>query len=123
MPKKSQKTKEKPLFTRNETIGLAKRFVKEDKYNPANDLMVLYRLFKKFPNRQFWLNYDLGFQLNSTFWFLSKEGNEKLKTDYSIFTLHIDSRKPVEISDSKFGEDYKIKPKPKSIMDLLKNNP
>lgn len=112
--------KPKPLFTRNEVVGLCKRFLKENAYDPARDPMVLYRLLKQFPDRNFWLNYTMIFQLNALFWFLGKDGQEKLKQDYSIFCLNLAPVIEEKIEDEKVGEDVIIEKKPKTMAQLLR---
>lgn len=111
--------KPKALLNRNETIGLAKRFVKLDKYDGLRDMMVLYRLYKQFPNRDFWLNYELGFQLNAMFWFLGKDGQDRLKRDWSVFHLDLKPQEEYKLEDTKVGEDLKIESKPKTMAEFL----
>lgn len=112
--------KEKPLFDRAETSGLAKRFVKSEQYDAKRDLMVMYRLFKQFPNRDFWQNYNLGFQLNAAVWFIGKDGQAKLKQDWNVFHLDLSKQEQHNLQTEKQGEDFVLSKKPKTIADLLK---
>lgn len=124
--KASKSCKPRPLFSRAETIGLAKRFVKPEQYDGARDLMVMYQLFKNYPSRDFWQNYFLTndngetFLLNAAVWFLGKDGREKLARDWSIFNLHLEAPKEYKLEDEKQGEDFKVEKKIKTVADLLK---
>lgn len=120
MPRKSTKPpKPKALFSRSETIGLCKRFVKPEQYDGARDLMVMYKLFKQFPNREFWLNYTLDFQLNATLWFLGEDGQTQLNRDWSIFHLDLSKQTEYKLEDKKVGEDIPLPPKPKTLAEFL----
>jgi len=118
-PKVPKTPKPKALLNRAETIGLAKRFVKIDQYDGARDMMVLYRLYKQFPNRDFWLNYTLGFQLNSLLWFLGKDGQERLNKDWSIFHLDLKPQEEYKLEDTKVGEDLTLERKPRTMAEFL----
>ena len=111
--------KPKALLSRAEVIGLCKRFAKEGCYKPLESPMVIYKLLKMFPNREFWFHYELGFQLNSLFWFLGKEGQDRLKRDWSIFHLDLLPQKEYKLEDAKVGEDVKIESKPKTMAEFL----
>lgn len=120
MPRKKTKPeKPKPLFSRSEAIGLCKRFVKLEQYEAARDLMVMYKLFKQFPDRNFWLNYNLDFQLNAAFWFLGEEGQHKLNEDWSLFHLDLKKQSEYKLEDKKVGEDIALPPKPKTLAEFL----
>lgn len=120
MARKPKIPKPTALFNRNETIGLCKRFVKIEQYDGRRDLMVLYKLFKQFPSRPFWMNYDLGFQLNAAFWFLGAAGQERLKRDWSIYELDLGSQVEHNVGDTKIGEDVVIDKPNTSVADLLR---
>lgn len=110
----------KPLFNRKEATGLAKRFVKPEQYDPKRDVMVMYMLFKKFPSRDFWFHLDLGFQLNSAFWFTGADGQKKLQTLWELFHLDMKPQTEYKLEDQKQGQDFEVTQKPKTIADLLK---
>lgn len=117
--------KVKPVLTRNEVIGLCKRFLKPDAgrevyYNPAESPMTMYRLVKQYPDRAFWLAYQLGFELRSLFWLLGKDGQAKLKQDYEVFHLKMAPIEKPMMEETKQGEDVVIVNKPKTVADLLR---
>ena len=125
MPRKPAQPKVKPLFSRNEVIGLCKRFLKEDEfatkyYDPRVSPMTMYALLKAYPSRQFWLNYELGFQLRSLFWLQGKDGQDRLKRDWEIFNLHIEAPAIQEIGDTKVGEDVVVQRPKTSVADFLR---
>lgn len=120
MPRKPAIPKPKPLLSRNEVIGLCKRFLKEGAYDPRRDPMVLYQLLKQYPNRDFWLNYTLGFSLNALFWFKGADGQAQLARDWATFSLDMPAQPEYKLEDAKVGEDVVIDKKPKTVAELLK---
>ena len=120
MPRKPSAPKPKPLLTRPEVIGLSKRFLKDGAYDGARDLMVMYRLLKAYPNRDFWLNRELPFKLNALFWFLGKDGKDWLQSEWDLFNLNLAPPLIPTLESTKVGEDVKIDTKPRTIAELLK---
>ncbi len=114
------KSKTKHPFGKRQVIGLVKRFVKEDAYEPIRDTVAFYKIYAEFPDEAFWRAYDLGFQLNSMFWFLSDEGRAKLKTDIALFHLDLSPAAPYQMEDAKVGEDVQIVKKKTTMADLLR---
>ncbi len=118
-------SKPKPLFSRNEVIGLCKRFLKEKEglvefYHPIQSPMAMYSLLKKYPNRDFWLALDLGFQLRSLFWFNSERGREELDRRWSVFNLDLGPQVDHTIGTEKIGEDVIVEKPKTSIADFLR---
>lgn len=125
MPRKPAKPKVKPLFTRSEVIGLCKRFLKPDEYankyyDSIKSPMTIYTLIKQYPDRAFWLAYQLGFELRSLYWFLGKDGQVKLKQDYEVFCLKLTPLEKPVMEETKVGEDVVIEKKPRTMADLLR---
>lgn len=120
MAKPCKPKKPAPLLSRPEAIGLCKRFVKPESYQGARDLMALYKLLKQFPNRDFWLGHELGFQLNAMFWFLGQEGQAHLQSAWNIFHLDTSIQVDQNLSATKQGEDVVIDRRPRTVADLLK---
>ena len=112
--------KPKPLFARNEVVGLAKRYLKPGQYNPVLDTMVMYQLVKQFPSKAFWLNYFLDFQLNSLFWFKGEDGQKALKTRWELFNFHPEQPEEVKLEAEKVGEDIVVEKKKVTVADLLR---
>lgn len=112
--------KRKPLLTRPETIGLCKRFLKDDKYEGAQALMAMYKLIKQYPSREFWLAYQLGFQLNSLFWFLGKDGQERLARDWSLYQLKLKQVEQPKLEENKVGDDVVVERPKTSVADFLR---
>jgi len=107
---------------KRESVKIIKSFLKEDTdYNAKIEAITFYQLFKQFPDSDFWRKYSLGFKLNSLLWFKSKEGQEKLTSDYAIFYLDLKEQfKDYKMESSKVGEDVEIIKKNKSLSDFLK---
>lgn len=127
MPRKAspKPPKPKPLFSRNEVIGLCKRFLKPDEgltkyYDPVKSPITMYQLLKMFPHREFWLHYELGFTLRSLYWFLGADGQEKLKRDWSVFNLDLGTQPEYKLEMAKVGEDVQIERPKTSVADLLR---
>ncbi len=114
------KSKKKHAFGKRQVIGLVKRFVKEEAYEPVRDTVAFYKIYAEFPDEAFWRAYDLGFTLNSMFWFLSDEGRQKLKTDIALFHLDLSPAAQYQMEDAKVGEDAPIVRKKTTMADLLR---
>ncbi len=114
------KSKSKHPFGKRAAIGLVKRFVKEDSYEPIRDIVAFYKIYAEFPDEAFWRVYDLGFQLRSMFWFLSDEGRQKLKTDIALFHLDMTPATEYHMEDAKVGADVPILKKKSTMADLLR---
>lgn len=111
----------KPIFSRQEILSLCKRFVKPEQYTPSRDAMVMYQLIKQFPDCAFWRNYELGFCLNSMFWFKSRDGQDRLKTDWSLFHLDMKGEQRYDkLDENKNGEDVVVEKSIKTVADLLR---
>jgi hypothetical protein len=122
MTKTIKKPKSAPLLSRSEVVGLCKRFLKDGLYNPSRDPMIMYKVIKGYPNRAFWLNMDLTFRLNSLFWLLGKDGQERLAADWATFWLDIPAQPEYTLEQAKVGEDIVVDKKPKTVADLLKSS-
>ena len=128
MPRKPAKLKvpkPPPLFTRNEVIGLCKWFLRPDEfaekyYDPIKSPMLMYGLIKKYPSREFWKGYDLGFKLRSLLWFLGAAGRERLERDWSIFKLDLGAQEVHDVGEAKVGEDVVIERPKTSVADFLR---
>lgn len=116
------KTKKKSAspFKKREVIGLVKRFVKEDSYEPVRDTVAFYKIYAEFPDEAFWRAYDLGFTLQSMFWFLSEDGRAKLKTDIALFHLDMTPQTEYHMEDQKVGEDAPVVRRKTTMADLLR---
>lgn len=120
MPRNPAAPKVRPLLTRPEVVGLCKRFLKNGAYDAKSSPIILYTLMKAYPSRGFWMNRELGFQLNSMLWFLGKDGKEWLKSQWDIYHLVLPEQKVVELQPTKVGEDVVIKTRPRTIGELLR---
>ena len=113
-------TKKKCPLGKREIAGLIKRFIKEGAYNATADTIAFYKVWALFPDEKFWRNYELGFQLNSIFWFLSEDGKAKLTVDLALFNLDIPPETKYDMKEDKVGDDI-VTRKPKTTMaDLLR---
>ncbi len=115
--------KEKPVLGRNEIASIVKRLLKPDIYVPARDIPIFYKILKQYPNAKFWQNYDLGFKLNSLFWLVGEDGQQKLKSDFSIFSLDLPAPVCYDMESEKVGEDLvtgKETKKHKNLAEFLK---
>jgi hypothetical protein len=121
MPRKVASSKPPALLSRKEATGLAKRFLKsDDLFDAQRDLMVLYKYFKEYPNRDFWMNYELPFKLNALLWFLGQDGRDQLLRDWNVFNLDFKPQGEYKLEEVKQGQDMVIEKKPRTIADLLK---
>jgi len=112
--------KKKCPFGKREITGLIKRFVKEGAYSATADTIAFYKIWALFPDEKFWRNYELGFQLNSLFWFLSEDGKAKLTTDIALFNLDVPPETKYDMSETKIGEDIIVRKTNKTTADLFK---
>lgn len=121
MPRKPAAPKVKPLLTRPEVVGLCKRWLKKDAYDPKRDPIVLYQLLKKYPNRDFWLAYTLDWQPDNLYYFMSAHGKARLQGDWDVFQLDIPTQTEYTLETAKVGSDVVIDKKPRTIAELLKS--
>lgn len=113
------RTRPRHPLSRPEVVGLCRRFVKEGSYQPKVDPILFYKAFALFPDRAFWLAYELGFQLNSIAWFLSAEGQEKLAQDLAVFRLDLSAPTSPTLETAKVGTDSPISRPKRTVADLF----
>ena len=85
----------KSNITRNLSIFLMDRFLKpeilegkkKDYKFYAMETKLLGKSYLQYPNEEFWRNMNLGFQLNSFAFFVSKQGKDELEKQWRIFQL------------------------------------
>lgn len=107
-------------FSRSEVIAWGKRYLKDEKtFDAKKDMFVLYRLWAKYPNTDFWRVHQLSFKLNFLMWLMGKDGQEQIARDWSIFNLHLPKPEEVKLEDKKVGEDVVIERKPRTMAELL----
>ncbi len=114
--------KEKPVIGRNDCVTIIKKLLKDDLYVPVRDIPIFYKIIKQYPNAKFWLNYDLGFKLNSLFWLLGEDGKSKLNSDFAVFNLDLPTEVEYSLESEKIGDDLIIAQntkKTKSLADFL----
>lgn len=76
-------------------------------------------LFEKYPDEEFWSNFNLDFKLNSLAWFNTKDGILTLENKYKQFHYKPPEKKEaLQISEEKFGEDRAVS-KPRFAKDFL----
>lgn len=63
------------------------------------EMKILNTLLCKYPNEYFWARFNLGFELNSLAWFLTKDGNQLVSEKLREFNLDF-TRKNEIILDS-----------------------
>lgn len=113
-------SKSKCPLKRAEIQGIVKRFLKEGAYVAARDIPAFYNTYALFPDKEFWLTYQLDFQLNAINWFLTQDGQEKLKTDLALFRLDIKPNTEYHLEPTKTGEDIKVIRPKTTLADILK---
>lgn len=121
LKKKTKLPPTKEKLTQEEVSGLLKRLVKEEflKDNFKLEITLFYRLFRKYNNREFWLEFTPAFQVKSLLYWINS-GGEDLRIFFNKMTLDLSRNSPkIELSEEKIGEDYQIKKKAKNVLDLL----
>lgn len=99
------------------------KFVKPEKINWAREIKISKKLVKSYPNEEFWRGFELTFKLNSLAWFISGDGEIKIRTDYNLFSLQFDKNDvKSDLSNEKFGEDKIIEKVPKNTLEFLIDN-
>lgn len=95
--------------------------LEQDKGRYRIELAILNRLYEKFPNKEFWINFDPGFKIASMIWWQGR-GRDDFRKFYNSYCLDMNAAKPqtkVILSTEKIGEDVQItKTKPKNLFDL-----
>lgn len=71
---------------RAQVVQIIDRFLKpEVKWPAPREMPVFYRLWKQFPDVDFWTHWDLPFKLNSMLWFGTADGREALVNGYAVY--------------------------------------
>lgn len=99
---------------------LITRFLKPENINWGNEMRVLAKLLKTYPDKEKWQKFALSFKLNSLCFFFTQKGKEMLQKGYytPAATSTIKIEKPIELGTEKVGEDIVVE-KPKSLRDFL----
>jgi hypothetical protein len=103
-------------FTALEKRALIKKWVKESSlldFKAVNkEVGVFNVLFEKYPNTEFWKQFELGFQVISLSWWVGG-GKDDLRAAFNTFSLDLSSSKSnnVQTQTEKIGEDIQIKKK------------
>ena len=70
---------------------LIEKFVKPERLKEktawGREIKILKKLLNQYPNTEFWCKLDLGYDLNSLAFFLSKRGQDILKVKWGNFLL------------------------------------
>ena len=96
------KKRKKPLPSKHsKDQNLVKRLVIERCVKAGHivwprEMKVMAKLFDRCGDVTFWNSIDLKFELNSVAWFLTPDGKEFLKKQYSLYSLPADALIPVE---------------------------
>lgn len=114
---------------------LTRKFIKEEHLNSydknvrsevwKNSLGAWKRILKKWPEEEFWNNFELGFKLNSLFYFLTENGTGKVNQEYAKYKagknkIFSEKKEEVKLESQKVGDDIDTTPKkPKSLKDFL----
>jgi hypothetical protein len=89
-----------------------KDFVKKFTKDPKNiswpkEMSIVKKLWKIFPEENFWNSLNLNFKLNSLCWFLSDDGRKFLNQEYKKFNLDLPENKKFEIENNNVAFDTK----------------
>lgn len=112
--------KPKHPLSRNQIIGLCKRFVKPEAYVFSRDVPLFYKVFEKYPDAPFWLAHELPFSLNCIAWFLSEDGAAHLTTAIALFHLDIPAEPQYHMNETKVGEDAQTARPKTTVADLFR---
>ena len=92
-------------------VGLIKR-----------EMSIAKKLYKKNNSEKFWREAHLPFKLNSLAWLLSKEGLDFIDLELKRQKTKLPKTKIYNINEcKKFGRNRKIKNKPLTLMEFLKD--
>ncbi len=115
-------------LTGKEKYDILERLVKPESLDEMSkknfQLSILNKHIKKYPNLDFWRQFDPGFKTFNLLWFYN-DGAKMLNFKYQEFTFGVDSKgsKPQSVlSEAKIGEDVLVKQKPKNLMELFDRN-
>lgn len=105
LPKKSVKTVQ---FTNLSKKDFVKKFTKDPKtVSWPKEMSIVKKLWKIFPDENFWNSLNLKFKLNSLCWFLSDDGRKFLNQEYKKFNLNLPETKKFEIENNNIAFDTK----------------
>ena len=109
------------MLTGEEKYTIVNKLVKSEmfKENISNfnmEIATLNFLIKKYPNLEFWRQFDPGFQVKSLKWWIGS-GMMQMNNFYNLFELDFEQKKTT-IGDKKLGEDIKIE-KQQTFKELL----
>ena len=100
-------------LTSSQITATIKRFVKPESYkgNSKRERSAFTKLFGLYPDPQFWLKWDLGFQLNSLYWLVGPEGKDKIDIGFKMFHLNLDvpSAPKAPLDDSSLDNLFQVK--------------
>lgn len=70
-------------------------------------MSIVKKLWKIFPDENFWHSLDLKFKLNSLCWFLSDDGRKFLNQEYKKFNLNLPETEKFEIENNNVAFECK----------------
>lgn len=117
MKKRGRPPTEETLVRRQVIERLLKEPSKWEK-----EIKVMRELYYQYPDIEFWKGFNLGFKLNSFYWFKSDKGKQQLELSYKEFKKVVVIPDKIEyiIDNVKHGEDAVIEKKPKTLSELFK---
>lgn len=77
------------------------------------------KLIEKYPLQAFWKALPPKFDMDSLSWFLGDQGKTYLQIEFAKFSLDLKPPSKYDLADAKFGNDKKVKRKPRTIEDFL----
>lgn len=98
-------------------LRLVKQEILKESSNYYREVATLNNLIKKYPNLNFWRQFNAGFQVRSLMWFLGK-GASQMNNFYNQFELDFKTKKIIIPQQEKIGKDESLKNK-QTVMDLL----
>jgi hypothetical protein len=121
--KESPNTGLRPLAT-----FIVKKYILSDQINWPRDLIIAYKLLKKYPDENFWRGLPVLRQVQSMALLYGPKAKQRLQYAYADYekqktlTAQIKIEKPevIILEENKVGEDREFKPKKKSILDFCK---
>lgn len=107
-------------ITAQDRRNLVKKFVKKEylltEQHYMKEIGFLKRLLVDYPELSFWDQLDFGFQVKSLCWFIGQTGKIQIRDKYALFKIDVgDSKTENQLSEEKFGEDYKAPQKKISL--------
>lgn len=88
-----------PKPKRDAAVAIVNRYLKPDvKWDASKEMVAFWRLWAQYPSLAFWTKHELGYPLNSMFYFSTPEGKARLETDFIVFNFTYPEQPKLDIA-------------------------